>query len=60
VRFTTLGGGTVCLFDKDKNLLCIDQVNYDQLCAEDQTRVFRSRESMEITHKGNNPVPVPT
>jgi hypothetical protein len=55
VRFTSLGDdSTVCLFDAEKNLLLIDTTLYNQLEPRDQTRVFRCRESIVITHKGNS------
>lgn len=55
VRFTSLGDNeTVCLFDREKNLLLIDQALYDQLPPRDQTRVFRARESIILTHRGNS------
>lgn len=54
VRFTSIDETTVCLFDKEKNILLIDQALYDTLSPQDQTRVFRSRDSIVITHKGNS------
>lgn len=52
VRFTSLDADTVCLYDKDKKLLCIDRENYDKLSPRDQTTVFRACESIIITHTG--------
>lgn len=53
VRFTDLDPTTVCLFDQQKNILRIDQALYDRLSPQNQTRVFRARESITITPQGN-------